>query len=201
LSLLLILYIYVYWYARAYYLFIYALGLPPLVGSGFLLAKQPDLRPRWGRRRGRARPRTRVEDGGSRPEKRKGVAGGGRVDQSSCSRWGRHRAGAGGGRGRQRLVGEEDAAVGEEDAGTEERGRHRLVEAGAHDGAAWWRRTAGCRREGANVASGETCPAARTPGWNHYRSVYNNITGQRYAHPYRTSVQSTLGNNTSLQQS
>jgi len=37
-------------------------------------APAPDLHPRWGRRRGRAHPRTGVEAGGGRLEKRKGVA-------------------------------------------------------------------------------------------------------------------------------
>ena len=55
---------------------------------------------RRGRRRGHACPRIGVEAGGGRPEKRMVVAGGGRVDQSSCSRRGRRRARVGG-RGRQ----------------------------------------------------------------------------------------------------
>jgi len=42
------------------------------------------------------RPCTEVEARGGRPEKRKGVTGGGRVDKSSCSRRGRRHAGAGG---------------------------------------------------------------------------------------------------------
>ena len=37
-------------------------------------APAPDLHPLWGRRRGRAHPRTGVEAGGGRLEKRKGVA-------------------------------------------------------------------------------------------------------------------------------
>jgi hypothetical protein len=57
--------------------------------------------PCQGHHRGRACPRTGVETEGGWPEKRKEVAGGDRVDQSSCSLRGRLRAGAGG-RERQR---------------------------------------------------------------------------------------------------